>query len=101
MASTEGIVPITRAFLASHYDTYQFLPLSNDIARLSAEIRSFTADLLRHSPAAQGEERLLVSELDSEPPHKVDENMWKNREHMEEILFLLEKPHWPQTVSIS
>ncbi|CAN6724395.1 unnamed protein product [Malus baccata var. baccata] len=98
MASTEGIVPITRAFLASYYDTYQFPPLSNDVARLSAEIRSFTADLLRHSPAAQGEERLLVSELESEPPHKVDENMWKNREHMEEILFLLEKPHWPQTL---
>ncbi|KAM1563738.1 hypothetical protein EV2_039290 [Malus domestica] len=95
MASTEGMVPITRAFLASYYDTYQFPLLSNDIARLSAEIRSFTADLLRHSLAAQGEGRLLVSELDSEPPHKVDENMWKNREPMEEILFLLEKPHWP------
>ncbi|KAM1257793.1 hypothetical protein TB2_036901 [Malus domestica] len=101
MASTEGIVPITRAFLASYYDTYQFSPLSNDIARLSAEIRSFTADFLCHSPAAQGEERLSVSELDSEPPHKVDVNMWKNREHMEEILFLLENPHWPQTVSLS
>ncbi|TQD80787.1 hypothetical protein C1H46_033622 [Malus baccata] len=54
MASTEGMVPITRAFLASYYDTYQFPPLSNDIARLSAEIRSFTADLLPHSLAAQG-----------------------------------------------
>lgn len=40
-----------------------------------------------------------MSELESEPPHKVDENMWKNREHMEEILYLLEKPHWPRSVS--
>ncbi|BFG36670.1 hypothetical protein CerSpe_229440 [Prunus speciosa] len=98
MASTEGIVPITRAFLASYYDTYQFSPLSNDVARLSSEIRSFTADLLNSSTAAEGEERLLVSELESEPPHKVDENMWKNREHMEEILYLLEKPHWPRSL---
>ncbi|CAB4285023.1 unnamed protein product [Prunus armeniaca] len=98
MASTEGIVPITRAFLASYYDTYQFSPLSNDVARLSSEIRSFTANLLNSSPAAEGEERLLVSELESEPPHKVDENMWKNREHMEEILYLLEKPHWPRSL---
>ncbi|BBH06402.1 hypothetical protein Prudu_018049 [Prunus dulcis] len=81
MASTEGIVPITRAFLASYYDTYQFSPLSNDVARLSSEIRSFTADLLNSSPAAE-----------------VDENMWKNREHMEEILYLLEKPHWPRSL---
>ncbi|CAM8962077.1 unnamed protein product [Rhodiola kirilowii] len=26
----------------------------------------------------------------------MDENMWKNREHIEEIIFLLEESHWPQ-----
>ncbi|XP_020273349.1 uncharacterized protein LOC109848316 isoform X2 [Asparagus officinalis] len=28
----------------------------------------------------------------------MDENMWRNREHIEEILFLLEKSHWPRTL---
>lgn len=54
MASTEGLVPITRAFLSSYYDTYKFPPLSDDIARLSSEIRSLTADLLSNSPATPG-----------------------------------------------
>lgn len=27
--------------------------------------------------------------------------MWKNREHIEEILFLLEKSHWPGSVCSS
>lgn len=43
-------------------------------------------------------ESLLIQEADSQPPHKMDENMWKNREHIEEILFLLERPHWPSVV---
>ncbi|KAJ0734945.1 putative GOLD domain-containing protein [Helianthus annuus] len=41
-------------------------------------------------------ERYLVQEVDSQPPHKIDENMWKNREHIEEIIFLLETSHWPK-----
>ncbi|KAK1349169.1 GOLD domain-containing protein, partial [Heracleum sosnowskyi] len=40
----------------------------------------------------------LLHEAESQPPHKIDENMWKNREHMEEILFLLEKSHWPNEI---
>lgn len=44
------------------------------------------------------EESLLIEEADRQPPHKIDENMWKNREHMEEIIFLLERSHWPATV---
>ncbi|XP_039001800.1 uncharacterized protein LOC120128084 isoform X1 [Hibiscus syriacus] len=31
----------------------------------------------------------------------MDENMWKNREHIEEILFLLERPHWPPVLQQS
>ncbi|XP_021297840.1 uncharacterized protein LOC110426855 isoform X4 [Herrania umbratica] len=94
MASTEGLVPITRTFLASYYDKYPFDPLSDDVSRLSSEIRSFAQDLLQGLPPSQGES-LLIQEADSEPPHKIDENMWKNREHIEEILFLLERSHWP------
>ncbi|XP_038701968.1 uncharacterized protein LOC119998675 isoform X2 [Tripterygium wilfordii] len=40
-------------------------------------------------------ETLLVQEANSAPPHKIDENMWKNREQMEEILYLLENFNWP------
>lgn len=43
-------------------------------------------------------ETLLVKEADCPPPHKIDENMWKNREQIEEILFLLERSHWPPLV---
>ncbi|XP_022733273.1 uncharacterized protein LOC111287199 [Durio zibethinus] len=94
MASTEGLVPITRTFLASYYDKYPFDPLSDDVSRLSSQIRSFAQDLLPGFPPTQGE-GLLIQEADNEPPHKMDENMWKNREHIEEILFLLERSHWP------
>lgn len=39
-----------------------------------------------------------MQEAERQQPHKVDENMWKNREQIEEILFLLEAPHWPGSV---
>lgn len=43
-------------------------------------------------------ENLVLEEADAQPPHKIDENMWKNREHIEEILYLLERSHWPPSV---
>ncbi|KAI3472962.1 hypothetical protein Pfo_029209 [Paulownia fortunei] len=95
MVSTEGLVPITRAFLASYYDKYPFAPLSIDVSRLSDQIYAMATDLLKDSPPTQGES-LLVLDAERQPPHKVDENMWKNREQIEEILFLLEVPHWPR-----
>uniref|UniRef100_A0A2P2LY40 Uncharacterized protein MANES_09G119600 n=1 Tax=Rhizophora mucronata TaxID=61149 RepID=A0A2P2LY40_RHIMU len=96
MASTEGLVPITRKFLASYYDKHPLPPLSDDVSRLSSEIRSIAFDLLKlnESPASP-DESFLAQEADRQPPHKIDENMWKNREHIEEIVFLLEKSHWP------
>ncbi|PKI44594.1 uncharacterized protein LOC116206866 [Punica granatum] len=94
MASTEGLMPITRSFLASYYDKYPFSPLSDDVHRLSSQIRSLSSDLLSHLPPNEGESE-LVEEADRSAPHKVDENMWKNREHMEEIVFLLDRSRWP------
>lgn len=44
------------------------------------------------------DESSLLHELGSRPPHKIDENMWKNREHIEESLYLLKRPHWPIVV---
>lgn len=43
-------------------------------------------------------ESLLIQEAERQPPHKIDENMWKNREQIEEILFLLEDSNWPTAV---
>ncbi|CAK8559947.1 unnamed protein product [Lathyrus sativus] len=95
MASTEGLVPITRAFLASYYDQHPFTPLSPDVSRLSSELRSMATDLLTQHPPIHGESR-LINEAESQPPHKIDENMWKNREYIEETIFLLEPSNCPQ-----
>lgn len=92
-------MPITRAFLASYYDKYPFSPLSEDVSRLTEEIHSMASDLYKDSPLTQGESS-LVHEAESHPPHKVDENLWKNREQLEEILFLLESSNWPQGLQL-
>ncbi|KAK4268352.1 hypothetical protein QN277_025021 [Acacia crassicarpa] len=95
MASTEGLVPITRSFLASYYDKYPFDPLSDDVSRLTSQLRSLANDLLIDHPPTEGE-KILIDETDRQPPHKIDENMWKNREYMEETVFLLERSNWPE-----
>ncbi|XP_022966320.1 uncharacterized protein LOC111466012 isoform X2 [Cucurbita maxima] len=97
MASMEGLVPITRHFLASYYEKYPFTPLSDDISRLSTEMLASANILLDELPPTP-EESTLFDEANHPPPHKIDENMWKNRENVEEILFLLEKSCWPQEV---
>lgn len=124
MASTEGLVPITRAFLASYYDKHPFTPLSTDVSRLSSQIRSMANDLLSNHPPNPNQgfflsfifflfllyyvrasllsfipgESELINEADRQPPHKIDENMWKNREYIEETIFLLETSNWPEPV---
>ncbi|KAF9592284.1 hypothetical protein IFM89_013510 [Coptis chinensis] len=97
MASTEGLVPITRAFLSNYYDNYPFTPLSSDVSQLSSQLISLSKDLISQIPPTP-DESVLAHEADCEPPHKIDENMWKNREHIEETLFLLDKPNWPQSL---
>lgn len=47
-------MPITRTFLASYYDKYPFDPLSDEVSRLSSQIRSFAQDLLQAFPPTQG-----------------------------------------------
>ncbi|PWA68701.1 GOLD-like protein [Artemisia annua] len=39
-ASTNGLVPITRAFLSSYYDKYPFPPISDDVTRLSDHLHT-------------------------------------------------------------
>lgn len=87
-------MPITRTFLASYYDKYRFQPLSDDVPRLTSQIHGFAHDLIQDSPPSQGES-VLIQEAERQPPHKIDENMWKNRENLEEIIFLLDRSHFP------
>jgi hypothetical protein len=42
----------------------------------------------------------LEQEAAGIPAHKIDENLWKNREQMEEILFLINTSHRPVAVSL-
>ncbi|TVU18676.1 hypothetical protein EJB05_34786, partial [Eragrostis curvula] len=159
MATMEGLVPITRAYLARYYDKYPLPPLPDAAVDLAARLRALSADLTAAvAPATPGERRLpLVVPLFSRDPllacspgaapapaqgldlsarfdfrvyqtvrmevqvrclgspsilhvedeelmeqeaagipaHKIDENMWKNREQMEEILFLLNESRRP------
>ncbi|KZV41088.1 hypothetical protein F511_14064 [Dorcoceras hygrometricum] len=97
MQSTEGLVPITRAFLAAYYDKYPFTPLSDDVVRLSDQIHAMATDLLKDSTPTPGQS-VLVQEAERQPPHKIDENMWKNREQIEEILLLLDVSRWPTSL---
>ncbi|XP_072985409.1 uncharacterized protein [Typha latifolia] len=96
-SSTDGLVPITRAFLARYYDNYPLPPLTDDVSRLTAELKRLSDDLVREFPLAP-DEQLLAHEAESEPAHKIDENLWKNREQIEEILFLLDKSHRPRVL---
>jgi len=52
-------------------------------------------DLHRFLQIFKDEER-VSREAGLSVPQKIDENMWKNREHIEEMLFLLEESHWPK-----
>jgi len=51
--------------------------------------------MLLHFAPGEG---VLIDEADRLPPHKIDENMWKNREYIEEAIFLLESSNWPEVV---
>lgn len=41
----------------------------------------------------------LITDINASPPHKIDENLWRNREQIEEITLLLKKDKWPASVS--
>ncbi|PWA85960.1 GOLD domain-containing protein [Artemisia annua] len=93
-----GLVPITRAFLSSYYDKHHFPPLSDEVSRISHELHNLSNNLRDTSLPIPQEKKCLLNEVESQAPHKIDENMWKNREQIEEIIFLLETSHWPKSV---
>ncbi|KAF3779577.1 hypothetical protein EJ110_NYTH41115 [Nymphaea thermarum] len=75
MASTEGLVPITRSFLARYYDKYECVPLHDDVQRLSAELREGSKVLMDEAEPTPAEESVL-QEANSlqrqETPEEVD-----------------------------
>lgn len=66
---------------------------------ISQQVLSYTCQVVFRINDIVGE-RSLVHEAERQPPHKIDENMWKNREQIEEILFLLERCNWPNAVRL-
>ncbi|XP_002980642.2 uncharacterized protein LOC9656263 [Selaginella moellendorffii] len=97
MASTEGLVPITRDFLSRFYDRYPFEALAPGIAAADSQLREENERMSKHYAEESGNDLILDLSFDS--PHKIDENLWKNREQVEEILYLLEKRHWPSSLN--
>jgi hypothetical protein len=55
MATTEGLVPITRAYLARYYDKYPLPPLPDAAMDLAARLRSLSTDLAAVAPITPGE----------------------------------------------
>eukprot|EP00850_Spirogloea_muscicola_P024099 SM000441S16123 [mRNA] locus=s441:16177:19803:- [translate_table: standard] len=99
MTSTAGLVPITRQFLAKFYDQHPFDPLPPDVARLHARLQPLLDSLDALRSKTPGDDQLVVSKLDVKAPHKIDENLWKNREQIEEIQYLCDKEHWPASLA--
>eukprot|EP00897_Mesotaenium_endlicherianum_P002508 jgi/Mesen1/2285/ME000154S01453 len=94
MASTKGLMPITRPFLAKFYDKYPFDPIVPEVTKLHDRLQVL-CDELDAERQKQGGDLFMVESLIFEAPHKIDENLWKNREQIEEIMRLLQKEHWP------
>ncbi|CAI5519960.1 unnamed protein product [Closterium sp. Naga37s-1] len=98
MASTKGLVPITRSFLAAFYAKHPFDPLDDDVEKLFARLTELSEAIDAKRVATEGEEKGLLASLLLEAPHKLDENFWKNREQIEEMLFLLDDAQLPAAV---
>lgn len=45
-------------------------------------------------------DKTLVADLTCTTAHKIDENLWMNREQVEETLFLFDEANWPAAVSV-
>ncbi|WCJ34233.1 hypothetical protein M5689_015552 [Euphorbia peplus] len=85
MGSTEGLMGISSDILGDYYDKHPCPSLSNDVDVLSSQIQAMAFNLLDES----ADEKLLVDELNRHPFYKIERNLWKNREHIEEIIDLL------------
>ncbi|BBN15557.1 hypothetical protein MPTK1_6g20520 [Marchantia polymorpha subsp. ruderalis] len=97
MASTAGLVPITRHFLAKYYEKYPYSPLNKELPSIIDSLKEkFNRMDLEYQKASGNKQ--MMEELQIIVPHKIDENLWKNREQIEEILHLFEEGSWPKAL---
>lgn len=59
MASTAGLVPITRAFLSKFYDKYPFQPLTSDVSLLTNACKEQALRILAANPDDTGNQLYL------------------------------------------
>ncbi|WCJ34230.1 hypothetical protein M5689_015549 [Euphorbia peplus] len=85
MGSTEGLMAISSDILDAYYDKHPCPSLSNDVDLLSSQIQSMAFHLLHESV----NDNLVVDELKRHPFYKIEGNLWRNKEHIEEIIDLL------------
>lgn len=60
-ASTAGLVPINRAFLAKFYDKYPFAPLAPEVETLLALLREHVHKAQTVSPGSRGRSSRVLS----------------------------------------
>jgi len=73
--STDGLVPITRSFLARYYDKYPVDPLPDDVAWLTGELRRLACDLVKEFPPTPGDSPLLAC-LDFDSSLQLSVGFW-------------------------
>eukprot|EP00898_Chlorokybus_atmophyticus_P009258 jgi/Chlat1/962/Chrsp108S01379 len=95
MASTQGLVPITREFLRKFYEGFPYDPapakLGELVATLDGHVDAFVGNI------ADG--AALKKSLVLEAPHKIDENLFRNREQCEELIDLLKDAKRPAFIA--
>ena len=94
---------VTCNFCRSHFSPFSPISILTCLHRyrckdLHSPIQQLHGYLLYDSSVIFSGETLLIRESEKQPPHKIDENLWKNREQIEEIIFLLETSNWPTSV---
>eukprot|EP00243_Klebsormidium_subtile_P001512 TRINITY_DN12686_c0_g1_i1.p1 TRINITY_DN12686_c0_g1~~TRINITY_DN12686_c0_g1_i1.p1 ORF type:complete len:448 (-),score=130.43 TRINITY_DN12686_c0_g1_i1:330-1673(-) len=88
-APTANLVPITRAFLSKFYVQHPFEPISEDVKKLQARLQGLEDELEKEWGKQGAADVTLASSLTITVPHKIDENLWRHREQIEEALDLL------------
>jgi hypothetical protein len=98
------LVPITREILRKYYETYPADPPSDELKALRADVQSAAHKLGLKLPEKWDHEGEPQKDFDRDDelnrevlgrflltvPHKMDENVWRSRQQLEEVLHLLE-----------
>lgn len=101
------LVPITRELLRKYYETYPAEPPSEELQALRDQIQKASEQIGLQLPKKWNHEgvptdeavishdgselnRVVLDRFLLTVPHKMDENVWRSRQQLEEILHLLE-----------